>query len=156
MTMRKSTKPKSEFATTLSVSICGSYNKHLKEMQDAMAECRRIGIKVLIPKYARRKYSTNGFVYLRGEKGTPKQLQEKNFEAITRSSFVLIVDPGGYIGPSTSMEIGFSIAKGVPIFCTEKPKDYVFRFYADYGKSLSEIKSKLFRERGIEVQTKSL
>lgn len=106
-----------------------------------MAECRKLGIRVLIPKYAQRKFSKNRFVYLKGERGTPKQLQDKNFKAIGKSSFVLVVDPDGYIGPSTSMEVGFSIAAGIPIFCTEEPEDYVFRFYTQYGKSLQEIKS---------------
>ena len=121
-------------------------------MREVMAECRILGIQVLIPKYAERKYSENGFVHLKGERGTPKQLQEKNFAAITRSSFVLVVDPDGYVGSSTAMEIGFSIAKGIPVFCTDKPKDYIFRFYTRYGKSLAEIKSMLFGEYGIEIQ----
>lgn len=142
----------SPLIVSLSVSICGSYNKHLKEMKQAMAECRSLGIQVLIPRYAQRKYSKSGFVYLRGERGTPKQLQEKNFEAITRSSFVLIVNPNGYVGPSTAMEIGFSVAKGVPVFCTERPKDYIFRFYTKFGKPLAEIKSLLFGEHGINIQ----
>ena len=135
---------------SLSVSICGSYNKHLKEIREAMSECKRFGIEVLIPKYAQRKYSRNRFVYLRGERGSPRQLQEKNFEAITRSSFVLVVNPDGYVGPSTAMEIGFSIAKGIPVFCTETPNDYVFRFYTEYGKPLRKIKSLIFARHGIE------
>ncbi|MGI0079818.1 MAG: hypothetical protein ACRECH_09340 [Nitrososphaerales archaeon] len=136
---------------SLSVSICGSYNKHLKEMRAAMAECKRLGIHVLIPKYAEKKYSKNRFVYLKGERGTPKQLQEKNFEAITRSSFILVVDPDGYVGTSTAMEIGFSIAKGIPVFLTDSPNDYVFRFYTEYGRPLAKIKSLLLARHGIEL-----
>ncbi len=127
----------------LTVSICGSYHKHLKKMHKLIKECRKLGIEVLIPKYAVKKSSTNGFVYLKGEMGTPKQLQEKNFDAIARSSFVLVVDTKGYIGPSTSMEIGFAIAKGIPIFCTDPPEDFVFKLYTEYGKTLPEIKDQL-------------
>ena len=113
-------------------------------MKHLIVECRKLGIEVIIPKYATKKYSKQGFVYLRGEIGTPKELQQKNFAAIARSSFLLIVDPKGYIGPSTSMEIGYAIARGIPIFCTERPKDYVFRLYTDYRKSLREIRDSMF------------
>ena len=106
-----------------------------------MVECKRLGMKVLIPKYAIRKRIEHGFVYLRGERGTPRQLQDRNFRAIAQSDFVLIVNPGGYIGPSSSLEIGYAYSKGVPVFCTEVPKDYIFRFYVTAGMSLPEIKS---------------
>jgi len=127
----------------LTVSICGSYHRHLKKMHHLIKECKKLGIEVLIPKYAVKKSSTNGFVYLKGEVGTPKQLQEKNFDAIARSSFVLVVNTKGYIGPSTSMEIGYAIAKGIPIFCTEPPEDFVFELYTEYAKTLPEIKDQL-------------
>jgi len=130
-------------ASPLTVSICGSYHKHLVKMGHLIKECKKLGIEVLIPKYAVKKSSTNGFVYLKGEMGTPKQLQEKNFDAIARSSFILVVDTHGYIGPSTSMEIGYAIAKGIPIFCTEPPEDFVFKLYTEYGKTLPEIKDQL-------------
>ena len=127
----------------LTVSICGSYHRHLREMKHLILECRKLGITVHIPRYAVRKYSRKGFVYLRGENGTPRELQDKNFRAIERSSFLLVVNPKGYIGSSTSMEIGYAIAKGIPIFCTDKPEDYVFQFYTKYGRSLAEIKAML-------------
>ena len=130
----------SEETAVLSVSICGSYHSHLKEMRKLIIECRKLGIFVRIPKYAQKKFSKRGFVYLKGEKGTPKDLQDKNFRAISHSSFLMVVNPKGYVGSSTSMEIGYAIAKEIPIFCTDKPKDYVFQFYAQYGKPLTEIK----------------
>ena len=127
----------------LKVAICGSYHRHLKKMDKLIKECSNLGIEVLIPKSVTKKSSTNGFVYLKGEVGTPKQLQEKNFDAVVRSSFVLVVNTNGYIGASTAMEIGFAIAKGIPIFCTDTPDDYVFRLYTEYGKTVSEIKDQL-------------
>ncbi len=126
---------------TVSVSICGSYNKHLKQIGEKLLECKRLGIRVLIPKYAIRKYSTHGFVYLKGENGTPRQLQERNFRAIAKSSFVLVVNPKGYIGPSTALEVGYAYAKGIPVFCTEIPRDYIFKFFTANGVTLQEIKS---------------
>ena len=79
----------------ITVSICGSYHRHLRKMHQLIKECKKLGIEVLIPKQAVKKSSTNGFVYLKGEVGTPKQLQEKNFDAIARSTFVLVVDTNG-------------------------------------------------------------
>src|ERR1700730_11089647 len=96
--------------TILSVSICGSYHRHLKKMHKIILECKKLGIEVHIPRYPVKKSSVNGFVFLKGEKGSPKQLQEKNFDAIARSSFLLVVNTNGYIGSSTAMEIGYAIA----------------------------------------------
>jgi hypothetical protein len=135
--------PDLQAKNVLSVSICGSYHRHLREMRKLISGCKQVRIQVLIPKYAVKKFSTQGFVYLRGENGTPKSLQEKNFGAISKSSFILVVNPKGYIGSSTSMEIGYAIAKGIPIFCTDKPSDYIFQLYTEYGKSLPEIKEML-------------
>ena len=115
-------------------------------MRNVIRECKKLGIEVHIPRHPVRKSSINGFVFLKGEKGTPKQLQENNFEAIARSSFVLVVNTNGYIGSSTAMEIGYAIAKDIPIFCTDKPEDYVFQLYTQYGKTLPEI---------IEILTRS-
>lgn len=128
----------------LSVSICGSYHRHLKEMKERIEECRELGIKVLIPKYATAKSETeSGFVILRGENGSPRELQEKNFRAISASSFVFVENPRGYIGPSTALEIGYAYARRIPIFCREKPKEYIFTLFTTFGKSLKEIKSSI-------------
>ena len=136
-------------AEDITVAICGSYNKHLKEMAEKVRECRRLGTRVLIPRYASAKRSEYGFVYLRGEHGTPRELQERNFIAIETSTFVLIVNPRGYIGPSTAMEIGYAYAKGVPIYCTDEPVDYTFRFFTIYGKQISEIKAAFLKEKRV-------
>ncbi len=44
------------------------------------------------------------------------------------------------------MEIGYAIARGIPIFCTDPPEDFVFRLYTEYGKSLPEIKDQILNE----------
>jgi nucleoside 2-deoxyribosyltransferase len=139
--------PTDNASSMLTVSIIGSYSKHLRQMREIIVECKKLSIQVLIPKYPVKKFSRNRFVYLKGENGTPRELQEKNFRFIEHSSFVLVVNPEGYIGPSTAMEIGFAIAQRIPVFSTEKPKDYVFYFYLDSGKSLAEIKQQLLDAR---------
>jgi hypothetical protein len=132
----------------LSVSICGSYHRHLKDMKERIAECRQLGITVLIPKYASRKSENeHGFVVLRGENGSPKELQDKNFRSIAASSFLYVENPGGYIGQSTALEIGYAYARRIPIFCREKPSEYIFTLFTNYGKSLAQIKSLLLEER---------
>ncbi len=132
----------------LSVSICGSYHRHLKDMKERIEECRQLGIKVLIPKYTSRKSENeHGFVVLRGENGSPKELQDKNFRAIAASSFIFVENPGGYIGQSTALEIGYAYARKIPVFCREKPSEYIFTLFATYGKSLPQIRSLLLEER---------
>jgi hypothetical protein len=132
----------------LSVSICGSYHRHLKDMKERIAECRQLGIKVLIPKYTSWKSENeHGFVVLRGENGSPAELQEKNFRAIAASSFMFVENPGGYIGQSTALEIGYAYARRIPIFCREKPNEYIFTLFTTYGRSLPQIRSFLLEEK---------
>lgn len=135
----------------LSVSICGSYNKHLAEIAECIEESKNLGMRVLIPKYAEKVRSTNGFCILRGERGEPRDLQDNNFESISMSDFMLVVDPNGYVGPSTSLEIGYAISKGVPVYCTERPTQYIFRLYTSWGKSLKEIKEILSGSETLEL-----
>jgi nucleoside 2-deoxyribosyltransferase len=139
----KKTENSHDSSPQISVSICGSYNKHLKQIGDCIEESKRLGIRVLIPKHAVKVRSTKGFCILRGEKGQPRDLQDHNFGAIAMSDFILVVNPEGYIGPSTSLEVGYAIAKHIPVYCTERPTQYIFHLYTKWGMSLAEIKDEL-------------
>jgi nucleoside 2-deoxyribosyltransferase len=134
-----------EVKKELYVSICGSYSKHLSEMGRRIKECKKLGIEVLIPKYPTRIGATNGFIILKGEQGTPRELQDKNFRAIARSSFLLVVNPLGYIGSSTALEIGYAVARHIPVYCTEEPREYIFTLYTKWGKTLAEIKDSILK-----------
>src|SRR5207245_10948070 len=45
--------------------------------------------------------------------------------------------PDGYVGQSASMEIGFAVAAGVPIFTTRAPDDLTLRQYVRTVPTLS-------------------
>ena len=52
-----------------------------------------------------------------------KDLEQKHLDAIQKADFLYVCDPGGYIGRSVSMEIGYAHALGRPIYALEKPED---------------------------------
>ena len=65
----------------LTVSIIGSYNKHLAQMRRLSTECRKLGFEVLIPKYAVRKFSKNRFVYLEERMGRRRSFRKRTFDS---------------------------------------------------------------------------
>lgn len=50
---------------------------------------------------------------------TPKQVESQFLHALGLADFVYIENPGGYVGEVVSLEIGFAIALGIPIYSRE-------------------------------------
>jgi hypothetical protein len=110
-------------------------------MRNTIKECKALGIKVKIPKVAKKDWTERGFVHLKGEPDhTPHKLQNKNFRHISKSTFIYIVNPEGYIGSSTAMELGYALHANIPIYASHKPRDFIFTFYVKSGKSLQQIR----------------
>lgn len=56
-------------------------------------------------------------------------VQSRHLAAIGAADFLWLVAPEGYLGLSASMEIGFGVARGVPIYSTDVPTDLTIRQY---------------------------
>lgn len=50
---------------------------------------------------------------------TPEQIEQMFLSALANSNFVFVVNPGGYVGGTVSMEIGFAFGRDIPVFCLE-------------------------------------
>lgn len=55
----------------------------------------------------------------------------RHFHKIRKSDAIFVVNPGGYAGPSTSMEIGYAAALDKKIFMLEEDPDYPRRILID-------------------------
>lgn len=106
--------------------VSGSFNRFLPQIQEAVSKLSSLGINVLSPKESRPVSHINGFVMLERDKGSPGEVERKHLEAITKSDFLYVVNPKGYIGESVAFEIGYALSKGIPIYSSEMPKDKVF------------------------------
>ncbi|CAN5129595.1 hypothetical protein BH11PAT4_BH11PAT4_1150 [soil metagenome] len=65
---------------------------------------------------------SEGFVKSKEESWlSPAEIEKHHLTAIAHADFVWLHLPEGYVGTSTALEIGFALAKGVPLFSHVQP-----------------------------------
>ncbi len=98
--------------------LSGSYRKAPELLRldfEALREATSGG--VISPTSVSIERECSGFVYMRGEtRYTPERLELGHLAAIRRADFVWVHAPGGYVGPTTALEIGYARCLGVPVF----------------------------------------
>jgi len=127
--------------------VSGSFNRFLPQIQETIGELSKLGIKVLSPKVSKPVSQTGGFVMLEKDTGTPRAIETKHLQAIAKSDFLYVVNPGGYIGNSVALEIGYALSKGVPVYSSERPKDKVIGSFLVSGIPLSRLKNRMSRQK---------
>jgi len=124
--------------------VSGSFIKSKDKIDSAIDELTSLGVLVLAP--------DKGWIYkppqkaLRDEfRPLPSEVDmtindiENNFlSKVRKSDLLYVVNPEGYIGNSVSMEIGFAIALGVPVFLQAKPSGLL-----DLDERWDEIERKM-------------
>jgi len=128
-------------------TISGSFNKDLDEIRKKAHQFQREGVEVLSPKLSRVISLHEGFVKLEEDKGTPGEIESRHLEAISRSDFLYIVNPTGYVGRSVAFEIGYALSKNVPVYSLERPEDVVLSFFVKPEKRIDTIKRELSVKR---------
>jgi len=131
--------------TEICVVIVGSFNRHLEQIRQTISKFELEGIRVLSPKPSKPISRKNGFVMLECNKGTPGEIESDVLKAISQSDLLYVVDPDGYIGRSTSFEIGYAFSRNIPIYSLEKPKDPMLCFLITREKSIQAIKQSIGR-----------
>jgi hypothetical protein len=120
-----------EFETKCCIS--GSISKYKPEIDKTIDEFLMIGIRVLapakgwivVPKTTTLD-ETKKFRRLPGEeKMLIRQIEDDFLSKISMSDFLFIENCEGYLGNSTSFEIGFAIAKGIPVFLRKKVSNLI-------------------------------
>jgi NTP pyrophosphatase (non-canonical NTP hydrolase) len=101
---------------------------------------QELGLAVLSPSPSRPISTEAEFVVLEtDESRDPKTLEHRHLDAIIRATALYIVNDGGYIGPSTAMELGWALAFGKRVYAKEPPEDVLFRHIAGSIGSLQDI-----------------
>jgi hypothetical protein len=112
----------------ISCTILGSF-KFKKEIDLTREEFEDNGVRVLAPERGSvyippsKTYllTKSSFYPLPSEKNKPiKQVENSFLRAIGISNFAYLVDIDGYVGPVVSMEIGFTLAREIPLYAKEK------------------------------------
>ena len=108
--------------------VSGSFAKFKPEIDRAIDQLTDLGVMVLAPdkgwlyKPPTRLYfpEDKQFRPLPSEVGmSVRQIEDSFLLALSRSDFVYVVNPGGHVGETVSMEMGFALALGIPVYLQE-------------------------------------
>lgn len=111
--------------------ISGSFRKFYDEIAKLAKQFEAYDIDVLSPPISKVKNIDGGFAFLDGGMDDPKAIEKLHLEAISKSDFLYIYNPGGYIGTSTTMEIGYALAMKKPVYALEKPSEPILERFIE-------------------------
>jgi NTP pyrophosphatase (non-canonical NTP hydrolase) len=127
----------------LTCTISGSFRRSLDAIESKMTEFRHAGFTVLSPRNTHSVGEVMGFIMLEGETGSPKEIQQGHLNAIRRSHCLYVVNPGGYVGPSATLEIGYALSLGIPVFCLAPPNEAVICMFVKIEPDVGRVKESL-------------
>lgn len=105
-----------------SVVICGSFNKHLKQIENLMNKLKSDGITVLSPQNTEVVGSENDFVIFKNDvvvNHNTWAVEELHLKAIDDCDFVIACNFDGYVGVSTTFELEHAYRVGKKIVFVE-------------------------------------
>lgn len=116
---------------SVSMIVGGSYSKHMKEILAVTHFLQKSGITVLSTKEGvTDKIPHGNFVFLPSDRiKVARLVQDSFFAQIRQSAAHIVVNVNGYLGLSSVMEIGFSIANGITIYSVCPVHDTTISLY---------------------------
>lgn len=140
----------------IEVTVSGSFHKHLNAIQRAVESFRDRGIEVLSPANPYITDRIGPFLFVASDKHrSVKLVQNRHLAAISQSDFLWLVSPDGYVGQSASLELGYAIAMGVPIYGEVLPPDLTLQEYIIKVESIDEA-IKLTKSKNSKRQRHSM
>ena len=123
----------------VNVTVCGSFNRHLTDIQHAVEALGRAGAVVLSPLDPQPRDRRGPFLFLAGDsRRSVKGTESRHLDAIASSSFVWLECPDGYVGTSAAFELGYAAACRVPVFAARAPGDLTMRQYVQPPQDLEQ------------------
>jgi len=107
------------------VTIAGSYRKHFDRILEAKQLFEHLGAEVLRPHAEKITSQDEELVRLEGDPSGLRAVQEAQLEAIRKSDLLFVVNPGGYLGSSSTLEVGYAHRQGAPVVTNEQPFEAV-------------------------------
>jgi hypothetical protein len=137
----------------LKVTISGSFHRHLHAITRAVYELTDLGIRVLSPADPRIVDAREEFLFVASDRMRSVRLvQDRHLECIRASDFLWVVAPDGYLGQSASMEIGYAVANGVPMFSLDRVSDLTLRQYVCKVDRIDDVLNSLRPRRAERVE----
>lgn len=122
------------------VTVSGSFRRHLPQVQEAVAQLTEAGAEVLSPASPVVVDQIENFVFVASDvHRSPRLVQDRHLAAILASDFLWLVCPDGYVGQSASLEVGYAVAQGIPVWAESAPADLTLRQYVGIVSSCAEV-----------------
>lgn len=111
---------------SLSCSIIGSFRRYYDEVTNVISIFGEAGIKVNSPASSCITNPEDLFVRFKtdSDKESNVEIELKALINITKSDFIYVVNPGGYMGTTVSYEVGRIHERHIPIFFMNNPFDF--------------------------------
>lgn len=123
----------------LTATVSGSFHRHMEAITMAVHELAALSVRVLSPADPRIVAFQGEFLFVASDAVRSVRLvQDRHLESIRAANFLWLVCPDGYVGQSASMEIGYAVREGVPIFATVPPSDLTLCQYVKIVRSIPE------------------
>ncbi len=98
-----------------------------------------MGCEVLSPRDVNVVAAISDFLFVASDLYRSIVLVEnRHLHSIGASDFLWLVAPDGHVGQSASLELGFAIAKEIPIYCERRPPDLTIAQYVSISKTPKE------------------
>ncbi len=108
--------------------LCGSYRRGIPSLLRVYEELSAKGMRVLSPSGLDVVAEIDRLVLNQDEVGIqPEAVEGLPLDCIRTAELVWLHAPGGYVGLSGALEIGFANAAGVPVYAEEMPGDIALR-----------------------------
>jgi len=146
-------------ALTLNVTVSGSFTRHIQNVQRAVSDFKARDVKVLSPAEPTVVGQLEGFVFVASDvHRSPRLVQDRHLAAIEKSDFLWLICPDGYVGQSASLEIGYAVARGIPVMAQHAPNDLTLRQYVVVVKNCAEAiaRAQRFERRASKENSISL
>jgi len=126
--------------------LCGTYRKDPDGLRKTFNLLRDSGFSILSPSNAFIETEKDGFVYMRHESTqTPNQIEGRHLDAILKAEFVWLFAPGGYVGPTGALEVGFAHANGIPVYSDTHLSDTTIREFVEVVDSPSTVQDRFLK-----------
>ena len=127
-----------------SLAICSS-NKFAEEVIEFAEKLKKMGVHVYLPHYY--TYHHGGLEKINGhdKRFIAMGLTHDHFHKIRLADVIFVYNKNGYVGPSTTLEIGFATALGKPVYALESDATEVCRdiLFKETIKNPKELVKKL-------------
>lgn len=136
------------------IVISGSFHRHYDAIKVAIDAFEKLGIEVLSPKSSHVLDSNKDFVVLASdESADPETLERQHLAAIEKADALYLCNPGGYLGDSAKMELGWALALGKPIFRAAPLEDITLGLFSGKTATPAEVKEILDNHSFLESIT---